>query len=276
MVTTTRPAHPLQAGTTPALLWVLLRALGAAPAVATILLLPALGHAADPLPPLQAILAWALALAAIVAARRLTVRSLNLRTPGALRTYTPSVPVSEYRTRVPDAIATAVATLMTIGALTVATGWAPGDHGVTALGTAIFAGAFAVTAACDVGVLVYDRLPTWRADTLRVLLGPAATAVALGYTGFVAAPASPDLPPRMGALLGVVVAVLAVTTRWFVRTADMRAAAVGASEAAADEVLERVNPAPTMSQRQQARRWGRFGLLALLGAGLVLLGALLY
>ncbi|MCZ4326704.1 hypothetical protein [Brachybacterium paraconglomeratum] len=271
MVTASTPPHPLRAGTIPAALWTGLLLKDLAMSIVVVGLgVPAFARMHDDPKGMlvTGIIAYA-CLLVVVLLSRWARRAVQLHTPGALRTYSWRAPG-----RGPRAIDVTVAAVRGLAAATavvmLTAAVDPSDPSAAAI--VLFAlgaiGGYGVVAGLwDIVEIVIDRLPGWNRELLRpglVVLVPATMATVPLLT----------MPPSdargIGGfawiLLAGATALLRFAARILLSTPE-RSVASGlrddvedATDALAETILSRTNPAPTLAHRREITRRVRVGM----------------
>lgn len=278
--TSTRIPHAVQAGPAPTFLWLTLRIISLAMAVAPVLLLPVAGrhliwHDNILVPDtilLGGILVAVITFVAVWLSQRGITSALNMRIPGQMRTLTREGAPSR-TTRAPGLIASLVIAAAEVVAVFYAATHATGDHGVTAL---VLTG----LGVCGVGIfvagalsLVFRRLPGWKGDIGETALHHLPSALAMFSAGRFVAPRG-ELTDQGIAIALVCVLVVSLVIMWAFRS--MSRGALGGSGLhdlaadVADGVLSRANAAPTLEDRRRATRLAQIAIYALI-AGVVVI-----
>lgn len=288
MVTATsaRIPHAVQAGPAPTLLWLTLRIISLAMAVAPVLLLPVAGrhltrHDNILVPDTSLFAGILVAVVTFVAAwlsQRGITSALNMRIPGQMRTLTREGAPTR-TTRIPGIVAALVIAAAEAAAVFYAATHATGDHGITAL---VLTG----VGVCGVGLfvagalsLVFRRLPGWKGDTgWKGDIGETAlhhlpSAVAMFSAGRFVAPRG-ELTDQGIAVALVCVFVVSLVIMWAFRIMSRGVSGgSGLHDLAADVAdgfLSRANAAPTLEDRGRATRMAQIAIYALI-AGVVVI-----
>lgn len=273
MVTTSTPPHPLRAGTIPAALWtgLLLKDLAMSILVVGLGVPAFAGMHDEPKGMLvTGIIAYA-CLLVVVLLSRWARRAVQLHTPGALRTYSWTDPGHG-----PRAIDVAVAAVRGLAAATavvmLTAAVDPSDPSAAAIvlfALGVIGGYGLVTGLWDIVGIAIDRLPGWNRELLRpglVVLAPATMATVPLLT----MPASDARGVGLSAWVFLAGATTLLRFAFVISTrlsapgrsvaSGLREDVDGATDALAETILSRTNPAPTLANRREITRRVRVGM----------------
>lgn len=271
-MTSHRTPHALHAGRTPALTWLVLKALDLATDLFVVLGFPLLGlvFAEDRDNLYDMAVLFCLGVLAASVLRWFLARALRLRVPGALGRGTQADVAHGPAT--PDLVAQVVRCgVLACAAFAAAQLSATEDGGFAAVVLTAFGAALVALGASAAAREILNFPHDWPLSVLHATLNQVLPGVAMLVAGTVVAPGENAPTVAVGALAACSVAVVELGRSAFVGSfSAAKNLTDDAAVAAGETLLARGNPAPTLDDHARAQDRARVAIYALLAAGAVL------